>query len=627
MLSALTPLLILLGTTLVVLLAIAVRRHHAVTAGLAFAGLAAAFASLCLAAGSAPRPATMLMVADNYSRFFTGLIVATAAGIVVLAYGYLEKHGIQREEFYPLLLMATIGCAVLAASIHFVSFFLGLEILSVALYAMIAYLRDRKGPLEAGIKYLILAAASAAFFLFGIALIYADRGMLEFAGAGRAAPAALVLILIGIGFKLALVPFHLWTPDIYEGAPAPVAAFVATASKTAVFAVLVRFAQMSGARDSGAMLTVLSIIAIASMLAGNLLALLQNNVKRIVAYSSIAHLGYVLVALIAAGNSAAEAVAVYLVAYCATILGIFAVITALSTNAGDAAELDAYRGLFWRRPAIAAVFTAMLLSLAGIPATLGFLGKFYVIAAGAANNAWALIIILVVSSVIGLFYYLRVVVTLYAADRTQERAAAGISPATGVIIGLAAVIVIGLGIYPTPLVRLIRAAVALLEGSRRSQARSPRPAGSATLEKPFSAAELHFKVRQIETRLGSFDVASECPPARLDANKCILLKDKEVMRKTPIPRREGHRSALFWIGSAPEDARPGHPGPHALNSEEEPQAELNVARSADCACDHTRARAPDGLAGKVELRMVQNIEEFASELQMEPLSERELLEH
>lgn len=462
MLLALIPLLILLATTLTVLLAIAVRRHHAAVAGLTFAGLAAAFISACVQAGNPPHQATMLLVIDRYTAFFTGLITATSATVVLLAHGYFEKHAVRREEFYPLLLMATIGCAVLSASTQFVSFFLGLEILSVSLYAMIAYLRDFKGSLEAGIKYLILAAASSAFLLFGMALIYAYSGNLQFTGSGSTAPAAIVLIFTGVGFKLALVPFHFWTPDVYEGAPAPVAAFIATASKTAVFAVLLRFFQITGAHGSGALVAALSIVAIASMLTGNLLALQQNNVKRILAYSSIAHLGYILVALVAGGGSASEAVALYLAAYTVTTLGAFAVVTVLSGPEGDAGRLEVYRGLFWRRPALAGVFTAMLLSLAGIPATLGFLGKFYVLTAGAAVHAWALVIILVASSVIGLFYYLRVVVAIYATDAPAEPFPLRVSPAAGIVLGVLVVGLIGFGIYPAPLLSLIRMAISAL---------------------------------------------------------------------------------------------------------------------------------------------------------------------
>ena len=197
---------------------------------------------------------------------------------------------------------------------------------------------------------------------------------------------------MGIGFKLALVPFHMWTPDVYEGAPAPITAFVATVSKGAMFALLLRYFNQSGARNSTALLLVLTIVAIASMFAGNLLALLQNNVKRILAYSSIAHLGYLIVAFEAGGDMAGFAVAFYFVAYFATMLGAFGVVTMLSTPGNDLGDLESYRGLFWRRPMIASVFTVMLLSLAGIPLTAGFVGKFYIVAAGASVSLWLLVV-------------------------------------------------------------------------------------------------------------------------------------------------------------------------------------------------------------------------------------------
>src|SRR5512146_1213519 len=273
------------------------------------------------------------------------------------------------------------------------------------------------------LKYLVLAAASAAFLLFGMALVYADLGTMEF---GRMAQllsvehtgtlmigVGLALIVTGIGFKLAVVPFHLWTPDVYEGAPAPVTAFIATVSKGAMFALLLRYFYGSGAATAHQILLVFTIIAIASMLAGNLLALMQNNVKRILAYSSIAHMGYLLVAFLASGALAVEAVTFYLVAYFITTLGAFGVVSVLSTGKRETDDIEDYRALFWRRPALAGVFTLMLLSLAGIPVTAGFIGKFYIVAAGASSAMWALIIILVVSSVIGLFYYLRIVAVMY----------------------------------------------------------------------------------------------------------------------------------------------------------------------------------------------------------------------
>jgi NADH-quinone oxidoreductase subunit N len=354
---------------------------------------------------------------------------------------------------------------VLVASSHFVSFFLGLEILSVALYALSAYLHTRRRPLEAGIKYLILAGSSSAFLLFGMALIYAQTGTMELfrlaalLGGAQNNPlvlAGLTFIVTGIGFKLGVVPFHLWTPDVYEGAPAPVTAFIATVSKGAIFALLLRYFYTAGAQHFRPVFALFSIIAIASMLVGNLLALLQNNVKRILAYSSIAHMGYLLVAFEAGGSMASEAIAFYLAAYFITTVGAFGVVTVLSDEERDADTLEDYAGLFWRRPVLASIFTLMLLSLAGIPVTAGFLAKFYVVTAGASAGIWALILILVISSVIGLFYYLRVVVMIYARVREEApRAEANAIGGSYVLVGLT-ILLVWLGVYPVPLLNVIR---------------------------------------------------------------------------------------------------------------------------------------------------------------------------
>ena len=466
---ALLPLLLIAGTSVVVMLVIAARRSHALTAGLTVVGLTAAFVSIWAAAPLAARQVTTLLLIDRYALFYIGLITASAAAVTVLSYHYLGNHDGHREEFYLLLLLATLGCAVLVASSHFVSFLLSLEILSVSLYAMIAYLKDRNQALEAGIKYLILASASAAFLLFGVALIYAASGTMEFARmrelpmSGSALTLLLpgiVLTVTGIGFKLGVVPFHLWTPDVYQGAPAPAAAFVGTTSKSAMVALLLRYFYVSGALHQRAVFLVFAVIAIASMCAGNLLALQQRNVKRILAYSSIAHFGYVLVAFLAGGTLAIGAVSFYLVAYTVTILVAFGIVTVLSGSGRDADDMEDYRGLFWQRPLLAGVFTAALFSLAGIPATMGFLAKFYVLTAGAAVAAWPLIIILVVTSVAGLFYYLRIVVTLYS-DAPEHAASISIVSRSGtLVLAVLTILLIWLGVYPAPLLNLIRATVA-----------------------------------------------------------------------------------------------------------------------------------------------------------------------
>src|ERR1700732_677125 len=422
---ALLPLITISGTAVVVMIAIAIRRNHRVAVAISRIGVAAALASLRLAASAAPRQITSLLVLDSYSRLYMAILLGAAGFVLLFAYDYLKRRKERPEEFYLLVLLATTGAMVLVVSRNFASFFLGLELLSVALYALISYVRTESTSIEAGIKYLILAASSSSLLLFGLALIYAGSGSMDlsqFAAvmSGAAGPSntfplltGLMLVLTGVGFKLAVVPFHLWTPDVYEGAPLPVTAFIATVSKGGMFALLLRWFHVPDVGLAGAPGLILSIIAIASMLTGNLLALTQANVKRILAYSSIAHMGYLLVALLAGGALGAPAATYYFAAYAVTILGAFGVMTALSGPRGEASSIEDYRGLFWRRPLVAGAFSTMLLSLAGIPLTAGFLGKFYVIAAGASQSRWVLLFTLVVSSTIGLVYLLRIIAAMY----------------------------------------------------------------------------------------------------------------------------------------------------------------------------------------------------------------------
>ncbi|MEJ2208108.1 MAG: NADH-quinone oxidoreductase subunit N [Anaerolineae bacterium] len=456
------------------LIAIALYRDHLLVASSALFGLLVAFVSLWLASPSLPRQVTPLLLLDGYAYFYVGLILVSTMAVILLSYHYLEKHADYREEFYLLLTLAVLGSSILVASNHFISFFLGLEILSVSLYSLIAYFRDRRQSFEAGIKYLILASVSVAFLLFGMALVYADQGSLAFdditwsqAIAGGAAQgglllAGLALLVVGIGFKLALVPFHLWAPDVYEGAPAPVAAFVATVSKGGMAALLLRLFAQADVMAQPSIFVVFGIVAVASMVIGNLLALLQSNLKRILAYSSIAHLGYLLVAFMASGDLGATAVTLYLVTYFVTTLAAFGIVTVLSPGQRDADRLDDYRGLFWRRPWLAAILTITMLSLAGIPLTAGFIGKFYVLAAGVGSELYWLVIILVVSSTIGLYYYLRVIVSMYLASPEEgEAAPTPALPLTGgVVLAVLAMVLIWLGVYPTPLLETIRLAIA-----------------------------------------------------------------------------------------------------------------------------------------------------------------------
>jgi len=490
---ALLPLIFVGGAAVLVMLAVAVRRSHFASAALAVAGLAAGLVSLPYLCPMAPREVTSLLVIDRFALFYMGLVFAAAMAVVLFSYGYLAAHDCRREEYYILVLLATLGSAVLVAANHFAAFILGLEVLSVSLYGLVAYVPSRTRSVEAGLKYLVLAGTSSAFLLFGMALVYAVAGTMqisrlsealagnwplaEVAGATVFAlpamvPAGLVLMLVGIGFKLGVVPFHLWTPDVYEGAPSPVTAFVATVSKGAMFALVLRMFSPAAVPLSEEVVLVFGIIAIASMGAGNLLALLQTNVKRILAYSSIAHLGYLLVAFLASGERGVTAATFYLVAYFVTTLGAFGVITVLSRPGHEAERLEDFRGLARCRPVLAGVFTAMLLSLAGIPLTAGFVGKFLVLSAGVGATLWALVLVMVAASVVGLFYYLRVVIEMYkqpdsAVGRlppatSDPGAVASLSLAGGIVLMVLMLALVWLGVYPAPLLTLVESVAATL---------------------------------------------------------------------------------------------------------------------------------------------------------------------
>jgi NADH-quinone oxidoreductase subunit N len=463
---ALLPLITLPATAIVVMIAIAIRRNHKASIVISLLGVSAALAGLPLSASAAPRQITSLLVLDSYSRLYMAILLCAVGFVFMFAYDYLKRRQERPEEFYLLVLLATTGAMVLVVSRNFASFFLGLELLSVALYSLIAYVRTESASIEAGIKYLILAASSSSILLFGLALIYAGSGSMELSQFAAVVTRTsgppntflligLMLVLTGVGFKLAVVPFQLWTPDVYEGAPLPVTAFIATVSKAGMFAFLLRWFHVQDVGVAGAPGLVLTIIAIASMLTGNLLALAQTNVKRILAFSSIAHMGYLLVALLAGGSLGAPAATYYLIAYAATILGAFGLMTVLSGPRYEAASIDDYRGLFWKRPLVAGAFTTTLLSLAGIPITAGFLGKFYVIAAGASQSRWVLLFTLVVSSTIGLFYYLRIIVAMYSQPEGPGLEAESSTrplplPATLALAALTGLIFL-LGVYPAPL--------------------------------------------------------------------------------------------------------------------------------------------------------------------------------
>lgn len=476
---ALLPLIITCLTTVFVMMAIAIKRNHwwnatVTVVGLNIALLPIIYEVFTLMTGAEPffqipQTITPLFVVDGYSLFFSALVLIAALGTSTLTNAYIETSKRNREEVYLLITIAAAGGIVLTMAHHMASLFIGLEMMSVALYGLVSYTYDRARSLEAAIKYMVLSATASAIMLFGMALIYAQFGSLSFAEIGAKisqTPGAYVVVgammlTIGIFFKLSLAPFHLWTPDVYEGAPAPIGAFLATAAKVAVFAVLIRFLMLesSGVLVNAPFILTLLVAACLSMLVGNLLALKQNNIKRMLGYSSIAHFGYLLVLVLLGGSKfGTEGFAVYLAIYVMTSLAAFGVVTLMSHADAkrDADMLNDYRGLFWRRPFLASIFTLALFSLAGIPLTAGFIGKFYVIAAAIQIGivGWIALIFVVLGSAISIYFYLRTIISLFLAKKHMHRFDAEINwgQRTGGIMVLAsAVFILVIGIIPNPL--------------------------------------------------------------------------------------------------------------------------------------------------------------------------------
>lgn len=417
------PHIVLAAGTVAALLAAAFARRHATVMYIAVSTLLCSFLSLGILYPHLPAAFTGLFFIDGVSAISSGLVLFASLCVAVLAYPYFTMHTVPAREFSILLMLATLGCLVIVSSSHFASLFLGIELVGIPLVVMAAYHRGSPIGIEAGFKYLILAGVSSAVLLFGIALLYAGSGSLVFgpALASLSLPAAqtplthlgAALLIAGMGFKLALVPFHFWAPDVYQGAPAPVTIFVATASKAAGITVLLRLFPPSVIDGDRYLFILFAAFSVASMTVGNLLALRQQSIKRMFAYSSIAHSGYLLVAFLSAGPLAHTAIILYLVFYVVTNLCAFGVVSLLSGSGSDADDLDDYTGLSWRKPWMTLVMTVAVLSLLGIPLTAGFIAKFSVVAAGMASMHLVLVLALAINTAVSAYYYLRIIMAMF----------------------------------------------------------------------------------------------------------------------------------------------------------------------------------------------------------------------
>jgi NADH-quinone oxidoreductase subunit N len=408
--------------------------------------------------GGEARVVAGMLVVDRTTCFFYGLFAVIGILTVLLSVPYLRREGIQFAEYYVLLTFAVLGMMVMASSADLLMFFLGLETLSVALYVLAGFLRQRVTSNESGLKYLLLGAFSSAFLLYGVAFLYGATGSTNLE-AIRAAligrpdsgpfPAVGVgLILVGLAFKVAAVPFHMWAPDVYEGAPTSVTAFMIAGTKAAAFAGFLRVTPVAVASLEQAWPEVLWVLAALTMGAGNVAAIAQRNLKRMLAYSGIAHAGYLLVALVAGSPLGTAGLLFYLLAYAFMTVGAFAVLIALGQRGEENLTLEAWAGMGYRRPLFALSMAIFMFSLAGLPPTAGFMAKFYVFSAAVEAGYYGLAILGVLCSVVSVFFYLRVVVVMYMLEPAAEPAVAFFSPAASLATLLGVAGTLHLGLFP-----------------------------------------------------------------------------------------------------------------------------------------------------------------------------------
>jgi len=400
--------------------------------------------------------------ASGLSRFFTVYFCFMAAAVLIVSYKYNQSRDLYGEEYPATVLFATFGMVALAAATDMLLLFLGLEAMTFGFYILTAIDREREVAAEAGLKYLLLGALSAAFLAFGIGLLYCVGGTLAIDDLMRSTLAATsqrplalagwAFVLLGIGFKLSLVPAHLWAPDVYEAAPPPVVAFLSAGSKVA--AILLLLFLLQGAGDSVILRVPLFALAVGSMVVGNLAALRQNRVRRMLAYSSIAQMGYVVVALLSQQGNGLQAAAFYAIGYGVMNLAAFGAITILETS-GCGAEIDAYRGRGFSQPIPSAVLAVSLLALAGIPPTVGFTGKFLIFASALRAGETSLAVIGILTAAVSIYYYLRLVAALYLHQAAEQPARSAIT--AQLVPVLAAVLTVLLGVFPERLLLFLQA--------------------------------------------------------------------------------------------------------------------------------------------------------------------------
>src|SRR5689334_2169715 len=411
------------------------KERKGITALLSALGLALTLGFTLAQIGAQQTGFMGMVVSDGFSTFVNALLLVSGLLGVSLAYGYVKRMGLERGEYYTLLLFSVTGMMLMAQAADLIVVFLALELLSIPLYVLAAFARPKVESEEAGLKYFLLGAFATGFIVYGTALVFGATGPTSLATIVKAASGGnanllllsigSALILVGLGFKVAVVPFHMWTPDVYQGAPSAVTAFMSSGAKIAGFAALLRVFATAFPSIAADMTGIFWAVSALTMILGNVVAIAQTNIKRLLAYSSIAHAGYILMAFVPYGNPKVAPVSIaaglfYLVAYALTNFGAWGVVIALEKQEGRGLELNDYAGLARKHPALAAAMTIFMLSLIGLPPTVGLVGKFYLFRAVIEGGFTGLAIIGVLTSLISAYYYLRVVVIMYMRDGEPE---------------------------------------------------------------------------------------------------------------------------------------------------------------------------------------------------------------
>ncbi|ANZ22396.1 NADH-quinone oxidoreductase subunit N [Buchnera aphidicola (Diuraphis noxia)] len=472
------PFFIIISTLAIVILSISYNRNHFFTSIFVIISFTLVFFSLFFLIKTVPIDVVNLFRIDKYSIFYIGMILICSISTCIFAYPSLIKYPYNKEEFYLLILISTLGAILSVVSNHMASLFINIEVTSIPIFGLIAYFNNKKNSLEAVFKYVILSSVASSFLLFGIAWVYSISGNLSLISINETLNVislnerlilffGVVMILMSLFFKLSIVPFHLWTPDVYQGTSSVVLSFFSTVGKISTFCVLLHFLSKISSLNDNIFYNILLFIIVCSMLVGNLMALFQNNIKRFFGYSSISQIGYLFIVLLASKDNyllSLEASSIYLCGYCFSNIAYFGVINLITNyhKNNQANLISSYTGFFWNQPILSSILTLVLLSLSGFPMTLGFIGKFYILSIIVKEHLWIVGISFLISTLLGFYCYLRFIITLYVyPSKTMLENNLKISNnylynPSKLVIFCSGIVLLIFGIYPNPLINYIK---------------------------------------------------------------------------------------------------------------------------------------------------------------------------